>query len=262
MKGKEPKYSLRHLAELSGLEPRTIRWYISEGLLMGPESRGPKAYYTERHRKRLETVRELKEVYNMPISEIRRYVTMAGDDDIQVVPVHTNRWRSREEAPRHRQASIREDESEYDMAMDASAGHPADLRNELEQSFLSDDEMTPIQRRAWWATNRPVPSLPVDHNPHFNLNSRVAGPTSPFAKLLHLLKDVLGEQRIHRQSRGTNWVEIEVTPDIVLRLRGDFGVYQLDLLEQLADHMRAYILGGGALPGPERSSRDGEGGPG
>jgi hypothetical protein len=80
--------------------------------------------------------------------------------------------------------------------------------------------------------------------------------------LLRLLKDVLGPRQVRRQSRGVNWVEVEVTPDIVLRLRGDFDLHQLDLLGQLADHLRAYILGGGEMRGPEKPLRDGDGGPG
>lgn len=99
------------------------------------------------------------------------------------------------------------------------------------------------------------------NEPYANLNRRLAGPASPLAKLLRLLKEVLGPQQIRRQSRGKNWLEVEVTPDILLRLRGDFDLHQVNLLEQLADHLRAYILGGGEVPEQDGTSRDWEGGP-
>ena len=52
------------------------------------------------------------------------------------------------------------------------------------------------------------------------------------------------------------------TPDIVLRLRGDFELQQIDLFEQLADHLRAYILSGGVTPTPSGDPREQEGGQG
>lgn len=246
------RYSLRELAELTGVEPRTIRWYIAEGLLKGPESRGPKAYYTEQHRRRIETVRQLKEVYGLPISEIRRYVTMAGDEDIQVVPVDTMRLSKTGDASRRTGRPAREQ---------SGAEHIYELFDEAtvstdENSDWSED-MSPYTRRARWSARRAArpPSLQP-------LESRLAGPQSPLVKLLELLKSTIGQRRVHRQARGANWLEIEVTPDIFLRLRGDFDVEQVDRLEQLADHLRAYILGGGETSTPTDASSDREGGQG
>ena len=82
----EIRYSLRELAQVTGVEPRTIRSYIAQGLLRGPESLGRNAYYTDHHLKRLKTITLLRETYGMPLAEIRKYVLMAGDEDIQVVP--------------------------------------------------------------------------------------------------------------------------------------------------------------------------------
>ena len=46
------KYSLEELAKRVGIQPRTIRSYINQGLLRGPDSLGRNARYSEYHRKR------------------------------------------------------------------------------------------------------------------------------------------------------------------------------------------------------------------
>ena len=41
--------TLEDLVNISGLPIRTVRFYIQEGLLPGPDSRGKNARYTEEH---------------------------------------------------------------------------------------------------------------------------------------------------------------------------------------------------------------------
>jgi len=64
-------YSLKELAELTGIEPRTIRSYIAKGLLLGPLSRGRNASYSEHHLERLQEIRSLKE-QGLTLDEIRQ----------------------------------------------------------------------------------------------------------------------------------------------------------------------------------------------
>ena len=49
------------LAERAGLSVRTIRYYISRGLLDGPVRHGPAAAYTEEHLEKLRRIKELKD---------------------------------------------------------------------------------------------------------------------------------------------------------------------------------------------------------
>ncbi len=64
-------YSLKELAELTGIESRTIRSYIAKGLLQGPSTRGRNASYSESHLERLHEIQALKN-RGMPLEEIRR----------------------------------------------------------------------------------------------------------------------------------------------------------------------------------------------
>lgn len=64
------EFTLEDLVSISGLSLRTVRYYIQEGLLPGPDSRGKNARYTEEHLKRLEWIQRLKE-HHRPLGEIR-----------------------------------------------------------------------------------------------------------------------------------------------------------------------------------------------
>lgn len=65
------RYRMNELAKVTGLTPRTIRFYIHEGLLPPPEGGGPAAAYTAEHRDRLTLIGLLKARY-LPLQEIRQ----------------------------------------------------------------------------------------------------------------------------------------------------------------------------------------------
>lgn len=62
--------TLEDLVNMSGLPLRTVRFYMQEGLLPGPDTRGKNARYTEEHLERLEWIQRLKE-HHRPLREIR-----------------------------------------------------------------------------------------------------------------------------------------------------------------------------------------------
>ncbi|HSM33679.1 MAG TPA: MerR family transcriptional regulator [Anaerolineae bacterium] len=65
----EQEYAIGELADLAGVTPRTIRYYVSIGLLPAPESAGPKTRYTDGHLKRLRLIRHLQRQH-LPLAEI------------------------------------------------------------------------------------------------------------------------------------------------------------------------------------------------
>lgn len=62
--------TLDELAERAGVSPRTVRFYIAEGLLAGPGARGKGALYGEEHLTRLRLIRLLGE-QRIPLAKIR-----------------------------------------------------------------------------------------------------------------------------------------------------------------------------------------------
>lgn len=77
----ERRLSLRELTAAADVSVRTVRYYISEGLLPPPVGAGSASSYTAGHLARLRLIARLKANY-LPLREIRRQ--LAGLDDVSV----------------------------------------------------------------------------------------------------------------------------------------------------------------------------------
>jgi DNA-binding transcriptional MerR regulator len=77
----DPRYSLTELADLAGVTPRTVRYYMSQGLLPSPAASGPGAKYDDTHLGRLRLVRRLQREH-LPLAEIRQ--RLVGLDDTAI----------------------------------------------------------------------------------------------------------------------------------------------------------------------------------
>src|SRR3990172_9611564 len=74
-------YGLADLARLADVTPRTIRYYVAQGLLPSPEAAGPATRYTEGHLLRLRLIRRLQRDH-LPLAEIRARLEQMGDEAI------------------------------------------------------------------------------------------------------------------------------------------------------------------------------------
>jgi DNA-binding transcriptional MerR regulator len=77
----ESRRSLAELARLAGVTPRTVRYYIVQGLLPGANDAGPGAWYDERHLSRLRLIRELQKQH-LPLAEIRARLAQLGNREV------------------------------------------------------------------------------------------------------------------------------------------------------------------------------------
>lgn len=77
----DTEYSLQDLADLAGATPRTIRYYIAQGLLASPGRVGPGTTYTDGHLNRLRLIKRLQREH-LPLAEIRS--RLASLDDASV----------------------------------------------------------------------------------------------------------------------------------------------------------------------------------
>lgn len=75
--------SLTDLARLADVTPRTIRYYISQGLLAAPTGSGQAARYGEGHLARLRLIRRLQREH-LPLAEIRARLVGLSDDDVRL----------------------------------------------------------------------------------------------------------------------------------------------------------------------------------
>jgi len=76
----EPAYTLTDLCALAGVTPRTVRYYVAEGILRPPGGSGPGVRYDEGHLARLRLVRRLQREH-LPLAEIRSRLGALADDE-------------------------------------------------------------------------------------------------------------------------------------------------------------------------------------
>ena len=65
----QSRYSIAQLADLAGINRRTVRYYVQRNLLPPPFGSGRGSYYDERHLERLLEIRDLQ-LKGIPLSEI------------------------------------------------------------------------------------------------------------------------------------------------------------------------------------------------
>ena len=78
----DPRYSLTELADLAGVTPRTVRYYITSGLLPSAGRSGPGAKYAEEDLDRLRLIRRLQREH-LPLAEIRQRLSGLDDEDVR-----------------------------------------------------------------------------------------------------------------------------------------------------------------------------------
>lgn len=75
-------YELTELSDLAGVTPRTVRYYIQQGLLRSPGTPGPGAKYDTAHLDRLRLIRRLQREH-LPLAEIRRRLESLTDAEVR-----------------------------------------------------------------------------------------------------------------------------------------------------------------------------------
>lgn len=77
----QPRYSLTELAALASVTPRTVRYYVAQGLLPSPGTSGPGAKYDDADLDRLRLIRKLQREH-LPLAEIRKRLATLDDETI------------------------------------------------------------------------------------------------------------------------------------------------------------------------------------
>lgn len=74
-------YSINDLSRLTGLNVRTIRYYLAQGLIPASGESGPGAHYGQGHLDRLRLIKQLQTQY-LPNAEIRRRLAPLSDEEV------------------------------------------------------------------------------------------------------------------------------------------------------------------------------------
>ncbi len=215
------KYNLEQLARESGAAIRQIRSFIQQGLMPGAEARGRNAYYTGSHLQRLRNILLLKDFYGLKPSEMSQLLEDLGDKPLEPEMLTVQGKAGSTPAPA---ADNAETALQYIRRLKA--------------------QQTPLAKAGSAGQTSPARHVEADASSSSRWTAPLEG--SPFTQLLELLQSANGQTKVVRRSRGETWVEIQITPDMKLVVRGDYSANKIALLEQIVDQLRHFILGGGS----------------
>lgn len=154
----------------------------------------------------------------MPLKEIRRRMMRAGDEDIDIMALRSDR------------------KGEW---VELESPHPPSV------------EMSSFRRRARMARERAEEkvhefSLPLQDVHAPSLGKTVFEPEkpTPLDTLVHSLRRALPARKVSSSSRGESWRVIEITPEVKLQVKDVFSEEDMVRFEEVADYVREILLGG------------------
>ncbi|MGB9602278.1 MAG: helix-turn-helix domain-containing protein [Verrucomicrobiia bacterium] len=89
-------FSLTELAAAVNVPERTIRFYITKGLLPPPVSRGRKAYYSDEHKQIISQIKDLQS-RGLTLSEIAGYLAISRQRETSSIEKPTGYYLSKNE---------------------------------------------------------------------------------------------------------------------------------------------------------------------
>jgi DNA-binding transcriptional MerR regulator len=200
--------TLAELAAAAGLQARTLRSWVAQGLLPGPLSRGPLARYPAEALPRVLAVRAMRDRLGMPLAAIRQELLVATPAQL--------------EAHAAKAAGLAPEAPDAEATAETALDYLRALRSRVPAA--------PSPPLAMSMRPEPPASMP-----------QPAPPVSGFAAL----EQQLGEGRASppRKTRAEEWLRLPITPDVELAVRAPLDAEQRTRLERCADLIRHILLG-------------------
>lgn len=205
------EYSVDDLVQLSGFSLRTVRFYIQEGLLPGPDTMGKYAHYSQEHLDRLEMIKWLKNM-RLPLQEIRQLLESMTQEEIRQKLESAIPGAGEGLSPRRdsRDFNARKEVSDKGLPKPASrSGNSAlDYIKELERAWgtLSDGDDSRT-----WSLNPALGS---------NQDRRIEDAEER-------------KNRKHPEAEHKTWRRIEIADGVELHLRDDQDLDDLRVVSKL-----------------------------
>ena len=212
----QQELTLAELADASGLQSRTIRSWVAQGLLPGPLTRGPAARYPADQLERILAIRTLKDLLGMSLTDIRRELLVASAEQIQA-------WAAK--------AAGIAPESPKSSAM----SEPADPTAALDyfHSLRSTEPAARFGMTHSVSESEQAPPYGASPKPR----------TSGFEALERRLMETGARTPAAGKSRSEQWIKLSITPDVELSVRGQLDPEQRARLERCAELMRDILQG-------------------
>lgn len=227
MSSTPPTYELIELCELADVTPRTVRYYVQQGLLPSPGTRGPGARYDERHLDRLRLIRRLQREH-LPLAEIRHQLAGLDDDAVRAL-VRESRESRDEPSERSALAYVR------DVLAGTSGTRKPPART------ASPGAAAPLMSAPM---SVPDPTLHRPDSPHAadQRNERIAALAAgaALASTADDARERLGEGPMRFAPGGarSTWERIELAPDLELHVRRPLSRAQNKLVDRLIQQAR------------------------
>jgi DNA-binding transcriptional MerR regulator len=206
------RYAIGDLAGLAGSTPRTIRYYVAQGLLPPPDGVGAGAHYTDAHLARLRLIRRLQRQHQ-PLSEIRQRLGSLADAEVAALV-----------------ADDADDEAPPDSALEylraiLSGSSPAQVAED-HAGYASPSPNVPmpaLRRRVAEPVlpRRMASGLPVPHAPSMSIPAVAATP------------DIAPETGATTSEQRSQWDRIALTPNIEIHVRRPLGRLENKRVERL-----------------------------
>ena len=193
-----PVYPISDLARLADVTPRTVRYYVAQGLLPAPGQSGPGARYPESALTRLRLIRELQRSH-LPLAEIRTRLGALSNAEVAALvaaPQPKPSGSALEYVRRLLEGTSRR------SALPPSVAPPA--YPALQASPVRPARAAGRVSLVPFASARPVPSAQI--------GAPSPAPSAPRA-------DVLGLAEPSTIPTRSQWDRISLTPDVELHIR-------------------------------------------
>ncbi len=191
--------TIEELAERVDIPVRTVRYYIAEGLLPGPEGRGKATTYSDEHLQRLRLIRLLSNQHR-PLAEIHQLLNRLSLDEVKALLAEEEQ-RARELEPAGQPPQPRE----YIAAL---------LRNAQASRLAAQNAPVPPNVPA------PAPASPP-------------GPPPGMPERQKRVRESPSAYRSAPASSPETWKRWQLAPGVELHIKESVAEQQQDLLKRL-----------------------------
>lgn len=203
--------TLEEMSARTGVEPRTLRSWVAEGLLSPPLKSGRGAQYPDHNADRALAVRVLKDTHGFSLGEIRQRFMLASEDDIRSWASEAGGTLAKKSSVRQYLAKIRR---EATLSEPPIAGRLSPKADEDGFSFFCEGD-----------------------------GGQLSAVSPAAIERLIFLLGRLQKVPPARRTKGESWLRLTVTPDLEFNVRGDLTPTERALFEQLADQIRDILQG-------------------
>jgi DNA-binding transcriptional MerR regulator len=206
-------YDLLELCDAADVTPRTVRYYVQQGLLPAPDTRGRGARYDRAHLERIQLIKRLQGRH-LPLAEIRTQLAELSDAAVSALVAEP--------------AAGEKSGSALDYVRNVLSGKKTGSENESRKRELDSPYTVPV----------PPAEMPI---PKFRAREIVASaPAAAPARVSPAVPPApsAAPPETSTQSRSV-WDRIPLAPDIELHIRRPLSRVQNKLLERLLEHARS-----------------------